>query len=429
MTKKVFVSGCYDMLHSGHVAFLQEAAELGDLYVGLGSDQTIFALKNRKTINSEAERLYMIKALRCVKDAWINRGSGIMDFEAEVEALKPDIFFVNTDGFTPAKEEFCRKHHIQLIVSKRRPHEGLPARSTTAIRKECHLPYRVELCGGWMDQPFINRILPGAVITLQIEPSCEFNDRSGMATSSRKKAMDIWQGQIPLGDRQELARMLFCMENPPGKVNISGAQDQLGLLMPGLNKLNFDHDYWPVSIESDCSEETLTYVRDHLYLIPLRPRQSGFDVFAGKNTGGFRRALLAGDQGAGYRGVGPCTFALSGRPAGIVPQHGHGGIACRPGKIPRSGLRLQNDRLRGRRIRHPDFRRTREKRLADRSVHAVKIISRIGTQKRPEIEHGPFFWIRIRITAERSLRPGSRQRRLRNRCRCLRPQTPHRLSC
>ena len=283
MTKKVFVSGCYDMLHSGHVAFLQEAAELGDLYVGLGSDQTIFALKNRKTINSEAERLYMIKALRCVKDAWINRGSGIMDFEAEVEALKPDIFFVNTDGFTPAKEEFCRKHHIQLIVSKRLPHEGLPARSTTAIRKECHLPYRVELCGGWMDQPFVNRILPGAVITVQIEPSCEFNDRSGMATSSRKKAIDIWQGQIPLGDRQELARMLFCMENPPGKVNISGAQDQLGLLMPGLNKLNFDHDYWPVSIESDCSDETLSYVRDHLYLIPLRPRQSGFDVFAGKN--------------------------------------------------------------------------------------------------------------------------------------------------
>jgi len=283
MVKKVFVSGCYDMLHSGHVAFLQEAAELGDLYVGLGSDQTIFALKNRKTINSEAERLYMIKALRCVKDAWINQGSGIMDFEAEVEALKPDIFFVNTDGFTPAKEEFCRKHHIQLIVSKRLPHEGLPARSTTAIRKECHLPYRVELCGGWMDQPFINRILPGAVITLQIEPSCEFNDRSGMATSSRKMAMDIWQGQIPLGDRQELARMLFCMENPPGKVNISGAQDQLGILMPGLNKLNFDQGYWPVSIESDCSEETLSYVHDHLYLIPLRPRQSGYDVFAGKN--------------------------------------------------------------------------------------------------------------------------------------------------
>ena len=77
--------------------------------------------------------------------------------------------------------------------------------------------------------------------------------------------------------------MLFCMENPPGTVNVSGAQDQLGLLLPGLNKLNFDNGYWPVSIESDCSEDTLKYVRDHLFLLPLQPRISGFDVFAGKN--------------------------------------------------------------------------------------------------------------------------------------------------
>ena len=283
MAKKVFVSGCYDMLHSGHVAFLQEAAELGDLYVGLGSDKTIFALKNRRTINSDAERLYMVKALRCVKDAWINSGSGIMDFEEEVKKLKPDIFFVNTDGFTPAKEDFCREQGIELVVSKRRPHEGLPARSTTAIRKECRFPYRIELCGGWLDQPFVNKILPGSVVTLQIEPCCEFNDRSGMATSSRNKALEIWQGQIPTGDRKELARMLFCMENPPGTANVSGAQDQLGLLLPGLNKLDFDNGYWPVSIESDCSEDTLKYVRDHLFLLPLQPRISGFDVFAGKN--------------------------------------------------------------------------------------------------------------------------------------------------
>ena len=76
--KKVFVSGCYDMLHSGHVAFLEEAAKLGDLYVGLGSDATIWELKGRRTINNNAERLYMVKALRCVKDAWINSGSGIL---------------------------------------------------------------------------------------------------------------------------------------------------------------------------------------------------------------------------------------------------------------------------------------------------------------------------------------------------------------
>ena len=88
------------------------AAQYGDLYVGLGSDETIFGLKGRKTINSNQKRLYMVKDLKCVKDAGINSGSGVMDFEKEVIALKPDIFFVNTDGFTPAKAEFCKKYNI-----------------------------------------------------------------------------------------------------------------------------------------------------------------------------------------------------------------------------------------------------------------------------------------------------------------------------
>ena len=67
MSKKVFVSGCYDMLHSGHVAFFKEASQHGDLYVGIGSDSTIQDLKNRKTINTEQERLYMVKSIRYVK--------------------------------------------------------------------------------------------------------------------------------------------------------------------------------------------------------------------------------------------------------------------------------------------------------------------------------------------------------------------------
>ena len=71
------------MLHSGHVAFFKEASALGDLYVGIGSDATILELKNRKTVNAEQERLYMVKAIRYVKDAFINSGSGIMDFAAE----------------------------------------------------------------------------------------------------------------------------------------------------------------------------------------------------------------------------------------------------------------------------------------------------------------------------------------------------------
>ena len=78
--KKVFVSGCYDMLHSGHVAFFEEAATHGDLYVGIGSDKTIHELKARKTIHTEDERLYMVRVLKSVKEAWVNSGSGVLDF-------------------------------------------------------------------------------------------------------------------------------------------------------------------------------------------------------------------------------------------------------------------------------------------------------------------------------------------------------------
>ena len=74
--KKVFVSGCFDMLHSGHVRFLEEAAGYGDVYVAIGSDQTVRELKGRAPVNTQAERKYMLEALKHVKKCFINRGSG-----------------------------------------------------------------------------------------------------------------------------------------------------------------------------------------------------------------------------------------------------------------------------------------------------------------------------------------------------------------
>jgi cytidyltransferase-like protein len=143
MTKKVFVSGCYDLLHSGHVAFFREASIYGDLYVGIGSDQTINELKGRPTVNSEQERLYMVKAVRYVKDAFVNSGGGIMDFEKDLRNLKPDVFVVNEDGYSPSKLALCKEMGIELKVLERIPDAGLPARSTTAIRSSgvCMLPY------------------------------------------------------------------------------------------------------------------------------------------------------------------------------------------------------------------------------------------------------------------------------------------------
>ncbi len=283
MKKKVFVSGCYDMLHSGHVAFFEEAAQLGDLYVGIGSDATIHQLKARKTINSEDERLYMVRALKSVKEAWINSGSGILDFAEEVKRLQPDIFFVNSDGHSIAKEQFCAEHGIEYVVSQRIPHGNLPTRSTTALRQECLIPYRIDLAGGWLDQPFINSQAQGSVITISIEPEYEFNDRSGMATSSRKKAIELWQTDIPEGDREKLAKTLFCFENPPGTPYVSGSQDSIGIVMPGLCRLHYNNGFWPETIENRTDHDLLQWIEQRIWILPLYPRHGGYDVLADTN--------------------------------------------------------------------------------------------------------------------------------------------------
>ena len=151
--KKVFVSGCFDMLHSGHVRFLEEAATYGEVHIGLGSDRTIFELKGRAPVNTQAERKYMLEALRHVKSCQVNSGSGILDFLDELDRVAPDILVVNEDGNTPAKAELCRQRGIQYLVLQRTPHANLPARSTTSLRKECRIPYRLDLAGGcWISR-------------------------------------------------------------------------------------------------------------------------------------------------------------------------------------------------------------------------------------------------------------------------------------
>ncbi len=276
--KKVFVTGCFDMLHSGHVAFLKEAAEYGNVYVGLGSDETVNNLKGRFPVNNQDERKYMLDALGCVKECLINKGSGIMDFLSEVDTVKPDIFIVNEDGNTPAKEELCKKLGIQYKVLKRIPHGKLPTRSTTTLREECNMPYRIDIAGGWLDQPFVGKLYGGPVLTVSIEPTVEFNERSGMASSSRRKAIELWHTDIPSGNREKLAKMLFSFENPPGTKIIAGSQDSIGIVMPGLNKLDYTGEYWPEKIISVHDEKVLSWLEKHLFLITLGPRVSGYDV-------------------------------------------------------------------------------------------------------------------------------------------------------
>ncbi len=279
--KKVFVSGCFDLLHSGHVAFLNEAADYGDLYVCIGSDKTVNNLKGRQPVNNENERKYMIESLKCVYQCRVNTGSGIIDFENELNDIQPDFFIVNEDGHTSTKKDLCEQKKIEYKVLKRIPFSNLPPRSTTALRTNSIIPFRIDLAGGWLDQPYVSKYHPGAVLTISIEPTIEFNNRSGMASSTRNKAIELWKVSIPNGNYEQLAKILFSYENPPGTKEVSGSQDSIGIVFPGLNKINYKEDnYWPSSIESVHDEDVLSWLEDKLYLLSLGPREGGYNVLS-----------------------------------------------------------------------------------------------------------------------------------------------------
>lgn len=133
--KKVVVTGCYDWLHSGHVRFFEEASALGNLYVVVGHDANIRALKGPShPLQPQQERRYMVAAIRYVTGTFISSGHGWLDADPEIRQLRPDIYVVNEDGDKGGKREYCQQMGIEYVVLKRTPAPGLPPRSSTQLR-------------------------------------------------------------------------------------------------------------------------------------------------------------------------------------------------------------------------------------------------------------------------------------------------------
>ena len=281
--KKVLVSGCFDLLHAGHIAFFKTASKYGKLYVSVGKDENLLRLKGKNPYFSQEERVYMVRAVKYVTEAFVSSGEGMLDFEKDMKRLKPDYFVVNSDGYTEEKKQLCEENGVELIVLERIPEDGLPVRSSSQSKKDLKFPYRLCIAGGWMDQPWVSEIHPGSCVVAQIWPDYEFNDRSGMATSSRKIATELWGNHFPDGNLVRNAQLLFGAENPPGSEYVSGSQDQLGILLPGANRLDYNGKYWPCHIESAFDSETCNWLSEALHLIPLEPRPEGYNPLIEKH--------------------------------------------------------------------------------------------------------------------------------------------------
>ena len=99
--KIVFTNGCFDILHAGHIKYLESAAQLGDhLIIAVNSDESVTKLKGEsRPINILSSRLYLLGSLSCV--------DAVFPFTEEtplqvITILKPDVLVKGGD-YKPEK--------------------------------------------------------------------------------------------------------------------------------------------------------------------------------------------------------------------------------------------------------------------------------------------------------------------------------------
>ena len=151
------------------------------------------------------------------------------------------------------------------------------------------MPYRMALAGGWIDQPFISRLNPeppGSMVTVAVEPTFRWMDRCGMATSTRAVALRHWAGRMPGGDPRRLVRELYDAENT-GKADPSGSQDMVGLIYPGICRLDYDASaeggVFPSEVETCTDPAVARWLEGTVKVLPVAPRPADYEPLAVQN--------------------------------------------------------------------------------------------------------------------------------------------------
>lgn len=151
------------------------------------------------------------------------------------------------------------------------------------------IPYRIALAGGWIDQPFMSSHNPagtGSMVVISIVPEFRWMDRAGIASSTRSLAIKLWDGVLPDEDPEKLVRFLYEAENK-GKAEPSGSQDMIGIIYPGISRLDYDHSrqggYFPAHIESCNDPEIAEWLQSVLYILPVNTRPDGYQPLKRKD--------------------------------------------------------------------------------------------------------------------------------------------------
>jgi cytidyltransferase-like protein len=126
MSKSVVVSGGFDNLRSPDIRFLQEAAKLGAVTVLLWSDQALRRSTGAAPKFPQAEREYLLQALRFVSR--VRRVDDPADADAlpEIADLQPGCWVVDAAAHSPARESFCARRGIRYHLLRDQDVGGFP---------------------------------------------------------------------------------------------------------------------------------------------------------------------------------------------------------------------------------------------------------------------------------------------------------------
>lgn len=191
--KKIFVSGCYDIVHAGHVQFFREAKALGDhLTICFASDEILWHHKERRSSLPENHKRGLIAALDMVDDVVIGTNLELgLDFQDHFRKIRPDILAVTEDDhYADMKKALCEEIGAAYVVLPKTPPQFEPVSSSGIvkwIKAPDEAPLRVDFAGGWLDVPRHAR-KGGFIINCAITPmvslrTWDYEQRSGLGGS------------------------------------------------------------------------------------------------------------------------------------------------------------------------------------------------------------------------------------------------------
>ncbi len=178
---RVFVSGCYDILHAGHIQFFREARALGDhLTVSFASADVLWVHKQRRSSLPDDHKRALIESLDMVDEVVVGTGHDEgLDFKEAFLRLRPSILAVTEDDkYAQLKRDLCAQVGARYIVLPKTPPQFSPVSTTQIvrfIRAPETAPLRVDFAGGWLDVPK-NARAGAFVVNCAISPVVSLRD-------------------------------------------------------------------------------------------------------------------------------------------------------------------------------------------------------------------------------------------------------------